>query len=229
MEHDVLFEEKVYLHPKDLNGIGKVSIDDTLLSYMKKNLEGRCSQHGYVKPNSLTILTRSMGQLEHGRFTGNTVFHVQAQGKVYNPSNGTRVVGTVMKKNKMGLYVVYEDAIRVLVPRDLHLGNEDFESLEVNDEIEIELRKSRFQIRDQFILSVGVFIKRVGEKGPEQPLGAITEEVEETEEEPGENTNAAAKEQPASGLLGAVGAEEQSDEESDAEVEEEEEDDDATE
>jgi DNA-directed RNA polymerase subunit E'/Rpb7 len=219
MEHDVLFEEKVYLHPKDLNGIGKVSIDDTLLNYMKKNLEGRCSQHGYVKPNSLNILTRSMGQLEHGRFTGNIVFHVQSQGKVYNPSNGTRIVGTVTKKNKMGLYVVYEDAIRVLVPRDLHLGNEEFEALEVNDEIEIELRKSRFQIRDQFILSVGVFIRRVGEKAPgqvEQSQPAALKTVEEAPAEQEEEQEAVEN----GGLLGDVSASEQSEEVSESEVEE---------
>ncbi len=230
MEHDVLFEEKVYLHPKDLNQIGqKVSIDTILLEYLKKNLEGRCSLHGYVKPNTLSILTRSMGKLEHGRFTGNIVFHVQAQGKVYNPSNGTRITGTIMKKNNMGLIIVYEDAIRVLVPRDLHLGNEEFEELEVNDTIEVELRRSRFQIRDKEILTVGVFIGRVGQKASDMPLIPNTtlkavEEVKEEDEDEQEDEEITAEE--VNGLLGAVeaveavGAEEQSEGESDTEVEE---------
>jgi hypothetical protein len=64
-----------------------------------------------------------MGRLEHGRYTGNIVFHVQLQGKVYNPVNGTRITGKIDKKNKMGLYIIYNDAIRILIPRDLHIGN----------------------------------------------------------------------------------------------------------
>ncbi len=168
MEQSVIFEEKVYLSPKDLNDVAKDSVENILLKHMRNKIENRCSQHGFVVPRSLTMLSRSMGQLENGRFTGNVVFHVQAEGKVYNPANGTRVTGTILKKNKMGLYVIYKDAIRILVPRDLHIGNDEFEALEVNDMIDIEIRKSRFQIRDPFILSVGVFIGRSGAAAEEQ-------------------------------------------------------------
>ncbi len=84
------------------------------------------------------------------------MYHVQAQGKVFNPANGTHVRGTILKKNKMGLYLIYEEAIRILVPRDLHLGSDYFESLEPGTEIDVVIRKSRFQINDDFILSIAV-------------------------------------------------------------------------
>jgi hypothetical protein len=174
MEQTVVFDEKVYLTPIDMNHVGTKSVEDILLNHLQKKLENRCSQHGFVLPNSLTLLSRSYGYLENGRFTGNVIYHVQAQGKVLNPACGTRVVGTVLKKNKMGCYVIYEDAIRILIPRDMHLGDDVFESLESGDQIEIDIRKSRFQIHDQFILSVGKFIKRtdgVGQ-GPEPTVDA---------------------------------------------------------
>jgi DNA-directed RNA polymerase subunit E'/Rpb7 len=158
MEHNVIFEEKVYLTPKDMNLVVNQTIDKLLLKQLREKLENRCSQHGFVIPGSLQILSRSMGQIENGRYTGNIIFHVQSQGRVLNPANGTRVKGTIIKKNKMGLYVIYKNAIRILVPRDLHLGNVEFENLEKDDEIEIEIRKSRFQIHDQFILSIGVYV-----------------------------------------------------------------------
>jgi DNA-directed RNA polymerase subunit E'/Rpb7 len=101
-----------------------------------------------------------MGILENGRYTGSIIFYVQAQGRVYNPANGTMITGKVLKKNNMGLYVIYRDAIRILVPRDLHMGNEDYESLEVGDTINVEIRKSRFQIYDPFILSVANYKNR---------------------------------------------------------------------
>ncbi len=160
MEQTVLFEEKIHLSPKDMNRVAKQTIDSIILDYLRSKLGNKCSQHGFVNPESLKVLSRSMGVIENGRYTGNIVYHVQAEGSVLNPANGTRITGTILKKNKMGLYIVYKDAIRILIPRDLHLGNEEFEQLEAGDTIEVEIRKSRFQILDQFILSVGVFIKR---------------------------------------------------------------------
>ena len=161
MEQTVLFEEKIYLSPKDMNRVAKQSIDTIILDYIRTKLGNQCSQHGFVNPEGLKVLSRSMGMIENGRYTGNVVYHVQAEGSVLNPANGTRITGTILKKNKMGLYIVYKDAIRILIPRDLHLGNEEFEQLETGDTIEVEIRKSRFQIHDKFILSVGVFITRV--------------------------------------------------------------------
>jgi DNA-directed RNA polymerase subunit E'/Rpb7 len=178
LEQTVLFEEKAYLAPKDMNNIVKDPIDKILLKHLRGKIENKCSQHGFVVPKSLQILSRSAGQLENGRFTGNIVFHCQLQARVYNPVNGTRIIGTILKRNKMGLYVIYKDAIRVLIPRDLHLGNEDFETLQVGESIEIEIRKSRFQIQDPFILSVGMYIRRIG---AERKYNEIVEEQLEEE------------------------------------------------
>lgn len=158
MEQNVLFEQKVIIVPKDMNRLGNESLDSILLNQLRQNLDGKCNQHGYVVPNTLEIVSRSMGILEHGRYTGNIVFHVQAQGRVYNPVNGTRVTGKIEKKNKMGLYIIYKDAIRILVPRDLHIGSDEFETKEPGEEVTVEIRKSRFQIQDQFILSIGVLV-----------------------------------------------------------------------
>lgn len=181
MEQSVLFEQKVALTPKDMNRMGKESVDSLLLAQLRQTLEGKCSQHGFVIPMSLEILSRSMGQLEHGRYTGNVVFHVQLQGKVYNPANGTQVSGVIEKKNKMGLYIIYNDAVRILVPRDLHIGNENFEALQPGEKINIEIRKSRFQIQDSFILSIGVLAEGVATA--EIPVLKPIQDVSDAEEE----------------------------------------------
>jgi len=178
MEQPVLFEHKVALTPKDMNRIATETFDTIILEQLSKTLDGRCNQHGFVIPGSLEIVSRSMGQLEHGRYTGNVVFHVQVQGRVYNPVNGTRVSGKIDKKNNMGLYIIYNDAVRILVPRDLHLGNQEFESFQPGQEINVEIRKSRFQIQDLFILSIGVIAN--GEApvvATEAPLVTIQEPV----------------------------------------------------
>lgn len=157
MEQIAIFEEKVLLTPADLRP-EITSFDEILLKKMKTTLEGKCSKHGYVIPGSLELLSRSMGAAEKGRFTADFIYYMKAQGKVYNPPDGLQVEGEVIRKNKMGLYVVINDAIRIMVPRDLHIGSEEFDGIEIGDKIQIEIKKSRFQVNDTHILSIGQYI-----------------------------------------------------------------------
>ena len=171
MESEAFFQEKVYLNPKDLrNDIG--SVDDILILKLKERLEQRCSPHGYVLPGTLELLTRSAGMVDSGRFSGDWAFLVKAKGSVLHPPEGTMVEVEVLKNNKMGVYAVYENAIRIMVPRDLHLGDEEFDQLKVGDRIRVEIQKSRFQLRDPFIVSVAVYRGYAGSSMPTQVLPA---------------------------------------------------------
>jgi DNA-directed RNA polymerase subunit E'/Rpb7 len=189
MEHTALFEEQVSLTPKDMRVMIE-SIENIVTDKVKGRLEGRCSRHGFVVPDTLKVLSRSMGSLEKGRFTGSIIFHVQAEGTVLNPPDGAILEGEVIRKNKMGIYVSYKDAIRVIIPRDLHIGNEAFEAVEIGERVEVEIKKSRFQVNDPYILSVGAFVSSKGKGAPKtvRPVQAPVEvEVEgEVEGEEGE-------------------------------------------
>ena len=171
MEQLAIFEEKVVLTPSDLRPEIE-SFDEILLAKLKATLEGKCSKHGYVIPKSLELLSRSMGAAEKGHFTSDFLYYMKVQGKVYNPPDGLEVEGEVVRKNKMGLYVIIEDAIRIMVPRDLHLGDEEFDQLKVGDRIRVEIQKSRFQLRDPFIVSVAVYRGYAGSTMPTQVLPA---------------------------------------------------------
>ena len=181
------FEEKVPLTPRDF--AEEVNIDNLLFQKLSQKLEGKCSLHGWVVPQSLRILSRSMGYVESGRFTGDIVFHVQVEGTVINPPSGVIVTGQVMRKNKMGMYVDYKGAIRIILPRDLHIGDELYESVEVGQFVECEIKKSRFQVNDEFILSVGDFRGIAEGKGDVRvetiPMGedVVEEESKEEQEE----------------------------------------------
>ena len=161
MESEAFFQEKVYLTPKDLRNDIQ-SVDDILILKLKERLEQRCSPHGYVLPGTLELLTRSAGMVDSGRFSGDWAFLVKAKGSVLHPPEGTMVEVEVLKNNKMGIYAVYENAIRIMVPRDLHLGDDEFDQLKVGERIRVEIQKSRFQLRDPFIVSVAVYRGRAG-------------------------------------------------------------------
>lgn len=239
MEQTVIFEEKVSLTPMDIRA-EIISFDDILLKKLKASLEARCSKHGFVLRDSLQIVSRSLGMFEKGRFTGDAIFWIKAQGRVYNPPEGFQIEGEVIRKNKMGLYMIVEDAIRIMVPRDLHIGSVDFDKVEMGDRILVEIKKSRFQINDSHILSIGQFLRKVG--GPARagaaatlPVVPVLEGEEEGELEGEEETEGEAIEEEggaeasgssaAGGPPGAVvagGAEESEEEEDDEEGEGEE-------
>ena len=191
MEQIAIFEEKVAISPADLRP-EITSFDDILLSKVKKLLEGKCSKHGYVIPDSLELLSRSMGTAEKGRFTSDFLYYLKVLGKVYNPPDGLQVEGEVIRKNKMGLYVIIKDAIRIMVPRDLHIGNEEFDSIEIGDKIIIEIKESRFQVNDTHILSIGEFVGMVsGALGAEAASASAEEQDADSAEEAEEEEEAA--------------------------------------
>lgn len=175
MESVALFEEKVPITPRDLSR-NKIQIEELLRKKLATKLEGKCSLHGWVQPNSIQLLSRSMGYVEKGRFTGDIVYHIQAEGKVYNPPAGLIVEGDVMRKNNMGMYVNYKDAVHIILPRDLHIGDEAFDQVNVGETVQVEIKKSRFQVNDEFILSVGLFRGRAGVGAAMSEAAPVAEE-----------------------------------------------------
>jgi len=193
MEQLAIFEEKVALSPGQLHG-NITSFDDVLMRKLRLQLEGKCSKHGFVVPGSLKLLSRSYGYMERGTFTSDTMYYIKAEGTVYNPPNGTVVEGVVSRKSKAGLYVIIKvnavEAIHIMIVRDLHIGNVEFDSIQLGENIRIEIKKSRFQINDPHILSIGQFLGRAGlaAVGLSEPSGrenVKTVAVEEGTEEEG--------------------------------------------
>jgi hypothetical protein len=76
-----------------------------------------------------------------------------------HPVDDTEVDAQVLKVNKMGAYAVaavFEETMRILLPRDLHSGSEEFDALKVGDTIRVRILRSRFQTTpDPFIVAIG--------------------------------------------------------------------------
>ena len=228
MEIVAFFEKKVSLNAKDLNKVGASNtVADLLIQKLSAMMDSKCSEHGYVLPGTLELISRSVGYFEAARFTGDAVYYVKSKGQVLYPTDGVRVVGEVTRKNKMGLLVNYRDGLRIQVPRDLHLDDEIadvFESIVPGDVIEVELKKSLFQINDPFILTNGIFIEKktkedigavVGNPPPPAPPPAAQASSEEGSEEEGSEASDESSE--------ATEEEEEEEEGSSSEEEEEEE------
>jgi hypothetical protein len=175
MYHTMYLDERVSLSPSDINTASEVpdgSAEDggfkqMLETRLKEKYEGRCNVNGYVRTGSVELLQRSVATGEHGRFTGNIVYDCKFKCTVLHPTAGIRVDAIALKVNKMGVYAVFEDAaardetmIRILLPRDIHLGNEEFDSIQESDKLQVSLERSKFQTNDPFIVSVGRLVSK---------------------------------------------------------------------
>lgn len=196
MELDIQFETKVTLTAKDM-GKDITNLDELLEKKVKEQYEGRCSRNGYVLPNTVRMISRSMGMVEKGRYTGDVLFYAEAAAKVLQPPDGIEIEGTVIRQNRMGMYIDYQGAIRVMVPRDLHIGEVEFNDLvKVGDTVRVEIKKSRYQVNDTSILSVGIFKGRVkaaaGEAAAEEKKEEEFTEVDTDAADDAADTEAAA-------------------------------------
>jgi DNA-directed RNA polymerase subunit E'/Rpb7 len=158
----VYLDQRIALAPTEFRNAAD-GMDEFLVKKIRKNLEGQCCTHGYVRPGSTQILARSMGQAEHGRFTGDFLFNCKVKIMCLLPTADQIVTGRILKMNKLGGYALIVDdgqlreAMRILLPRDMHRDNLEFDNLQVGQGVKIRLLKSRFQAKDAFIQAVGTY------------------------------------------------------------------------
>jgi DNA-directed RNA polymerase subunit E'/Rpb7 len=156
MYKTIYMDERVALPATELNHVKHTSeIKDFLEKNLRELLEGKCNSNGYVRPGSIKLLGRSMGVAENGKFTGNLVFDCKVSCEVLYPTAGSVITANVIKVNKMGVYAVFEDAMRILLPRDLHVGDTEFDGLKERNTVKVRIERSRFQTNDTFIMAVG--------------------------------------------------------------------------
>jgi hypothetical protein len=99
---------------------------------------------------------------------GGVDYDVDFQADVCMPHAGQKFKAPVKVRSKIGIHA--ETApIKVLIPRDLHIGNEDFENVKLEEEIEFEVIGAQFKQQDKDIVVVAKLLKKIA-PDVEQPL-----------------------------------------------------------
>ena len=156
---DSLFErrsmtKKVHIFSKFLQRNMQASI----LAQLKMNFEGKCSAEGFIQRNSITIVNYSLGRTNY--IKGGVDYDVQFQADVCMPHAGQIFKAPVTVRSKIGIHAE-TPPIKVLIPRDLHIGNADFENVKVDEVIEFEVIGSSFKQQDRDIIVVAKLLSKV--------------------------------------------------------------------
>ena len=164
---DPLFErrelsKKVHIHSKFL----QKNMQASILAQLKMNLEGRCSAEGFIQRNSITIVNYSLGRANYVK--GGVDYDVQFQADICMPHIGQRFKAPVTVRSKIGIHCE-TPPIKVLIPRDIHIGNESFDLVKVDDDVEFEIIGSQFKQQDVDIVVVAKLLSKIA-PAAEQPL-----------------------------------------------------------
>lgn len=159
------------------------SIQTSLLGQLKMNVEGRCGMEGYVAKDSITILSHSMGRVN--TLNEKVEYRVRFQSDICMPHPGQIFRVPIIFKSKIGVHCELEP-MKILLPRDLHLGNSEFESLGEGDEIEVEVVGSQFQQQDTHIYVLSKYLRRIsaGREAPVEEEEVKVEELQPKQEQP---------------------------------------------
>lgn len=147
------------------------NIRGSLLAQLSAHVEGRCGTEGYVQPKSSVILEHSLGKI--GMLSSGIEYRVRFHADICYPHNGQVFKAPVAFRSKIGIHAELSP-IKVLIPRDLHIGNADFDSITDKDEIVFQVLGAEFKQNDESIFVLGKLIQKVGAAG-------ITKEAEAPE------------------------------------------------
>lgn len=146
------------INPKEISS----SINDILTKRIKDEIEGKCITDGYVKTDSVKIISRSMGKIVASHFNGSILYHIQFSAEICNPFEGMVLKAKVKNINKMGILATSgeNDCLNILLAKQHHVDNDDFNKVESTDEIYVSVIGKRFEFGDNQISIIGKLIDK---------------------------------------------------------------------
>jgi len=161
-----LLKKSVRIDPKFL----QKNIGQPLTKQLKMNVEGRCTGEGFIERDSCTITNYSLGRINYVR--GGVDYLVDFQADVCFPHSGQKFEGTISNRSRIGIHVEL-GPMKILIPRDIHIGNVEFDELKIGDMVTFEVVGSQFSQMDTEIIVIAKLLSRVEQVVP------VTEEREE--------------------------------------------------
>lgn len=172
---DPLFERRqlvrnVHVNAKNLQR----NIDASLLAQIRMKYEGVCAAEGYIHRGSTTIVEHSLGRAD--LIKGGANYSVVFQADVCYPHPGQKFKAPVTLKSKIGLHAEITP-MKILMPRDLHIGDPVFDDIEEKQEVEFEIVGAKFQQGDESIVVLAKFIGPVmpALSNPDEPVPEASE------------------------------------------------------
>ena len=135
--------------------VGK-NIKQNLEKVIVSRIEGKCIVEGYVKPDSLNILTYSAGKV----LSGSIEYHITYECMICHPVDGILIECYCKTITKAGIHAEVVDKsknipIVAFIARDHHINNHLFEKVVENSKLVVRVIGVRFELNDTNICIIG--------------------------------------------------------------------------
>jgi DNA-directed RNA polymerase subunit E'/Rpb7 len=139
--------------------IGK-NIKETIEDNIKFNYEGKCVVEGFIKPNSIKIITYSSGVIYRGN---NIMFEVVFECEICFPVEGMLISCVAKNITKAGIRAEsaldIPSPVVVFVAKDHHYNMSYFSEIQEGDKITVRVIGQRFELNDKYISIIAELVK----------------------------------------------------------------------
>jgi len=140
------------------NAIGE-NLKENIEKTLQTEIEGRCIDEGYIRPNSIVIVSYSAGVV-----SGNlVVFNVLFECLVCRPVEGMRFRAVVKNVTKAGIRAEINEKkspVVVFIARDHHYKSAQFSKLNEGDDINVRVIGIRYELNDEYISIIGELVEK---------------------------------------------------------------------
>lgn len=135
------------------------NIKENLQSKLAVEMEGKCVDEGYIRPDSIHIVSYSAGTI-----LGNVVvFHVMLECLICRPVEGQRFRAVVKNVTKAGIRAETKELVSpvvVFIARDHHYKSKGFSELKEGEPINVRVIGVRYELNDSYISIIGELVEK---------------------------------------------------------------------
>ncbi len=132
------------------------NIRENIKTKLETNLYNKCTKEGYIRNNSIVILSYSSGVIE----SDNVIFDVMFECDICHPVEGQLIKCQVKNITRAGIRAIYntkdiKSPITIFIARDHHYNNEEFSKITESQDITIQVIGIRYELNDETISVLG--------------------------------------------------------------------------
>jgi len=171
---------KVGLH---ITEVGK-NLKESLQNVISQKVEGKCIVEGYIKPDSVTVLSYSSGNVCGELINFETMYECM----ISHPVEGMVIDCETKTITKAGIHAEVIDnegniPITVFIARDHHYTKKYFNNVKENSKIKVSIIGIRFELNDPYICAIAKLNDNRGEntnydRARKDPINIMDEEIQ---------------------------------------------------
>ena len=135
------------------------NIKENIEKYLSLQIEGKCIDEGYIRPNSIKIVSYSAGVI----MGNDVIFEVLLECLVCRPVEGMRFRAIVKNVTKAGIRAEINEVkspVVVFIARDHHYKSKEFAKLQEGDDINVRVIGIRYELNDEYISIIGELVEK---------------------------------------------------------------------